>query len=480
MNLHRPALLCTIASAVLLAACGGGNGTGSDADTDVAVPLVSPMYELADITPPEPSDIDADGSNASALQAPGSSSLGGRSAALSAGGNGETATAAAAAAVTAYYTPAQIRAAYGLDKLGAAGLSNRGAYQGSGQTIAIITAFHNPNIANDLAVFSQKFGLAACSVQSISPSAAMPLPRAAAGSGCAFSVVYAGASGLMATQVPAANLSWKTESSLDVEWAHAIAPMARIILVEAASAGGADLMGAITLAGRLGASVVSMSFGSAEYAGQGAYDTVFSAPGVTYVAASGDNGRGVSWPAVSSQVLAVGGSTLTYSAGTRSETAWLGSGGGISSFNAAPAWQAALTVMATNGKVGTPTRRAVPDVAFNANPKSGQLIYVTPTTAGDTGWLVAGGTSIGTPQWAGMLAVTNALRAASGKAALGTMSASLYKSVASGTTYAATLLDVTQGSNGNCMGCGATTGYDLVTGLGTPNATGAIGLMAGF
>jgi subtilase family serine protease len=239
-------------------------------------------------------------------------------------------------------------------------------------------------------------------------------------------------------------------------------------------------VGAINLANKLGANVVSMSFGSAEYVGQGESESAFMTPGVTYVAAAGDNGHAVSWPAVMPQVLAVGGSTLSYESGARSETAWLGSGGGISSYNAAPSWQSALTAMTVNGKIGTLSRRAVPDVAFNANPKTGQLIYMTPTTADDTGWLVAGGTSIGTPQWAGIVAITNALRAENGKPSLGLVAAPLYKALSVSSTYANTMLDVTQGSNGNCLGCGATTGYDLITGLGTPNAMAVINLMAGF
>jgi subtilase family serine protease len=480
MNLPRPVLLTVIASAVLLAACGGGGVDSGDAGNEVSAPAASPLHALSDTKPAVPSDIDADGSNASANLMAGMGSMSGRSTALAAGGNGETARPTAAAAVTAYFTPAQIRAAYGLDKLDAAGLSTRGAHLGSGQTIAIVNAFHNPHIAADLAAFSDKFGLAPCTVQTIGVSDTLPLPRAAAGSGCTFSVVNAAANGTVTATVPAVEAAWKVESTLDVEWAHAIAPMARLILVQAQSASHADLMGAINLANKLGANVVSMSFGSAEYVGQGDTESAFTTPGVTYVAAAGDNGHAVSWPAVMPQVLAVGGSTLGVESGARSETAWLGSGGGISSYNAAPSWQSALTAMTVNGKIGTLSRRAVPDVAFNANPKTGQLIYMTPTTADDTGWLVAGGTSIGTPQWAGIVAITNALRAENGKPSLGLVAAPLYKALSVSSTYANTMLDVTQGSNGNCLGCGATTGYDLVTGLGTPNAMGVINLMAGF
>jgi subtilase family serine protease len=472
-------LLTAVAAAALMSACGGGG----DATTEPA-PALRPLYELAPTLPPEPSDIDADGAGSSALQAPGRSTLLGVPAAgedaeslrqriQSARGEGSATISAAAAAV--YYTPAQMRAAYGLDKLPASSSANKGAYQGSGQTIAIIGAYNYPTAATDLATFSQKFGLAPCAVTTIATTAKLPLAKPAAGSACSFSVVNATAAGTIATRAPAYNAGWATEAAMDIEWAHAIAPAARIILVQAASASGNDILGAVVLAGRLGANVVSMSLGANEFSGQGSTESAFSAAGVSYLAASGDSGRAVSWPAVSPKVLAVGGTTLAASGATRSETAWAGSGGGISAYTAVPAWQAALKVTSITGQVGLPARRVLPDVGFNANPNSGQLILVNGR------WYVAGGTSVGTPQWAGIIAIANAVRAGKGKAALGALGTPVYRAL-SGTSsaYTASLLDVKAGSNGSCKGCTAVAGYDLVTGLGTPNAVKVVELLAAY
>lgn len=472
-------LLPTAFAAALLAACGGGSDAGADTAVATAAEL-APLYELAPTLPPEPDDIDADGSNASAAREPGRSTL---RAAPVVGEDADslrqrilsTRDTISAASSAVYYTPAQMRAAYGLDKLPATTSANKGAYQGSGQTIAIVGAYNNATAATDLVAFSQKFGLAPCAVTGIATNATLPLARPAAGSACSFSVVNATAAGGFATRAPAANAGWATETAMDIEWAHAMAPMARIILVQAASASVNDMLGAVVLAGRLGANVVSMSFGAGEFGGQGSYDSAFAAAGVSYLAASGDSGRGVSWPAVSSQVLAVGGTTLAYSGSARGETAWSGSGGGISAYNAVPAWQTGLKVTATTGALGTPTRRVLPDVGFNANPNSGQLILV------NGAWYVAGGTSVGTPQWAGIVAVANAVRALNGKAALGALGTPVYRALAgNATNYTASLLDVKSGSNGSCKGCGAVAGYDLVTGLGTPNAGNTIGLLAAY
>lgn len=498
-------VLSCLAAAALLAACGGGGdapGFGEaqaepqaalaeeSGDTSSLAPTVEPSFHLANVLPPEPSDIDADGSSASALQGPGrvalSDDLGGLSTAGTSGeelrrrvlstardGGRATPLAGSTGAVT-YYTPAQIRSAYGMDKLPVATSANKGAYQGSGQTIVIVGAFHNAKAVSDLAAFNTRFGLPACSTVSIASTAALPLAKAAAGSGCTVSVVYSTTSGGMTTKVPAANSSWATETAMDLQWAHAIAPQARLILVEAASAGSSDLIGAVTLAGKLG-SVVSMSWGAGEFSAQGSLDRYFQAAGVTYLAASGDSGRGVSWPAVSPNVLAVGGTRLAANGSNRAETAWTGSGGGLSIYTAAPAWQATIKVTNSAGARVTPTKRAVPDVAFNADPNSGQYIYSS--AAG--GWVIAGGTSISTPQWAGLVAISNAVRSLSGKAALAGTSNLVYRNIgAIAGNYSSHLLDVTSGTNGSCVGCGAMSGYDQVTGLGTPWADKLVAGMA--
>jgi subtilase family serine protease len=475
---HIRPLLTSLASAALMAACGGGGGDTAAVETSFEL---SPTFQLAPALPPEPSDIDADGSGASALQAPGqvgnasAATLGGSGLGahvLSSGGNGEGGVGIhAATGSTTYYTPAQIRVAYGLDAF-----PGTAAYQGAGQTIAIVGAFHNADIARELSTFSQKYGLPACATLSVAASATLPLAKA--GSNCTITTLYATAAGAIGSKAPGASAGWKTESSLDVEWAHAMAPLARIMLVEAASASDSDIQGAITLAGRLGASVVSMSFGANEFSGQSSRDRLFQAAGVSYVASTGDKGRGVSWPAVSAQVLGVGGTTLAASGGSRGESGWSGSGGGLSAFSAAPAWQAALKVTHPDGSVTAPRSRALPDVAFNADPNSGQLLFIV-NLNGSSGWVIAGGTSVSAPQWAGLLAVANAVRAGAGKAALGNLSPAFYRAITGNANlYNQDLYDVLSGKNGTCKGCSASSNYDLVTGLGTPKAGALISQLA--
>ena len=120
------------------------------------------------------------------------------------------------------------------------------------------------------------------------------------------------------------------------------------------------------------------------------------------------------------------------------------------------------------------------DVAFNADPRSGQYVAVMAPGAGSASWLSAGGTSLATPQWAGLLAVANAQRAMAGKAALGQPHATLYAQIASAAgSYAAAFADVSSGSHGSCTLCTAKTGYDQLTGLGTPNAASLLGQLAG-
>lgn len=499
---HAHLALTSLVTAILLAGCGGGDeplastqaidpqapAMGAAADA----PTVAPTFHLANVLPPEPSDIDSDGSGASALQAPARLALNDELAGLPTAGttgeelrrrilstsrNGSNASplAGTASSIT-YYTPAQIRSAYGLDKLPLATTANKGAYQGSGQTIVIVGAYHNATVASDLAAFNTRFGLPACTTVAIAATAALPLARALPGSGCTVSVVYATSTGGLGTKAPTTNSGWATETALDVQWAHAIAPQARIILVEAASPGSTDLMGAVTLAAKLG-NVVSMSWGANEFNGQGTLEKYFQAAGVTYLAASGDNGRGVSWPAVSPNVLAVGGTRLAANGSNRAETAWSGSGGGLSAYTAAPAWQSTVKVTNAAGARVTPTQRAVPDVAFNADPNSGQYVY----SSASGGWVIAGGTSIGTPQWAGLVSIANAVRALAGKAALAGASNLVYRNIgAVAASYGSTLLDVTSGTNGSCVGCIAMSGYDQVTGLGTPWSDKVVAQMASW
>jgi subtilase family serine protease len=331
------------------------------------------------------------------------------------------------------FSPQQIRQAYGFNQI----YFNNGAIQGngSGQTIAIVDAYNDPTITSDLQTFDSAYGLAA------PPS---------------FNVVNQNGG----SSLPAANQGWGVEESLDVEWAHAMAPGAKIILVEANSASYSDLMAAVNYArNQPSVSVVSMSWGSGEFSAESFYDGYFTTPaghqGVTFIASSGDNGT-VEYPATSPNVLTVGGTQLiTDSAGDYfGETAWSGSGGGISPYETQPSYQRGVVTQ-------TSAYRAVPDVAYNASSASAFAIY---DTDGYGGWLEAYGTSAGAPQWAALVAIADQGRGLTGKGSLDGGSQTLP------TLYQlpqSDFHDITSGSNGSYS---AGPGYDLVTGRGSPIA----------
>ncbi|MGZ2743980.1 S53 family peptidase [Burkholderia stagnalis] len=338
----------------------------------------------------------------------------------------------ASTAAVSGLTPAHTRHAYGFDAI---------ANQGDGMVVAIVDAYDDPKIEADLGVFSNAFSLPACTTLN----------------GC-FTKVYA--RGVR----PKTDPGWSLEMSLDVEWVHAIAPKARIILVEAASASFNDLLAAVDVAVKRGASVVSMSFGGNEFSGETSYDSHFSVPGVTFVASSGDSGTGTEYPAASPSVVAVGGTTLSTDAYGNyvGEAAWSGSGGGVSTVEAEPAGQTAWPVPVAG-------KRGVPDVSYDANPSSGFAVYDSVTYQGQAGWFQVGGTSAGAPQWAALVAIANSLRTAAGKSRLSGAYDALY--AVGKTAYGSDYHDVTTGTNGNCGSvCSAAGGYDYVTGLGSPLA----------
>lgn len=336
------------------------------------------------------------------------------------------------------FTPVQIRHAYGFDQI-----SN----QGAGQIIGIVDAYDDPNIASDLTVFDQKFGLAACTTAN----------------GC-FRKVYSNG------RPPAGNINWSVEIALDVEWAHAIAPQATILLVEAPTNSLSDLMSAVRVAIANGASVVSMSWTSGEFSGETSLDTNFVSNGVTFLAASGDNGSGAAYPASSPDVVGVGGTSLSLNTnGTyKSETVWAGSGGGISAYEHEPLFQAQFGIADDSRGY-----RGAPDVSYDANPGTGFAEYDSYGFGAAYGWFQVGGTSAGTPQWAALIAIANSMRTAARKAHLSSTNTSLYSIAKSHS--AANLHAVTSGNNGTCGSlCGALTGYDYMTGLGTPQANAII------
>jgi subtilase family serine protease len=326
--------------------------------------------------------------------------------------------------------PDQIRRAYGFDQV-----SN----QGAGQVIGIVDAYNHPRIENDLAVFSDAFGLPACT----------------ANNGC-FQKIYA------TDKHPGTDTLWALEISLDVEWAHAIAPQARILLVEAPSAKLADMVQAVDVAVQNGATVISMSWGTYEFANEASYDNHFVAANVAFVAASGDFGNPGFYPAASPFVTGVGGTTLSVDAAGNylGETAWSGSGGGLSTVEIEPAYQAQFNASG---------RRGIPDVSYNADPSTGFAVYTSVPYQGFGGWIQVAGTSAGAPQWSALLAIANSMRMAANKAPL-TSNDSFYAA-------AAGFHDITSGTNGTCGAiCAAGPGYDFVTGLGTPQVPSLINL----
>ncbi|WP_022980931.1 S53 family peptidase [Ideonella sp. B508-1] len=525
LALSSPAMRGTAAGlALCLSACGGGSDAPAPVPGELAsasltfdavvpdgAPLPSavqatPAFHVAPVVLDAPSDLDAAQPDASAGLAPHASTvpqaLAGLpsrrltpqalQAALAAGSDGATRRMQAAAATegatpsgmqplaagstVVTYTPAQIRAAYQLPALPAAGTTlsaAQAAQLGAGQTVYIVDAYHDPSVVAELAAFNSKFGLPACTTTAIAATASLPL-AAAAKTGCSFSVVYANSAGKMSTTAPAYDAGWATEITLDVQWAHATAPLARIVLIEAPDASLNSLLAAVQLANAMGPGVVSMSFGAGEGSWVGSVDGAFAGTGMSYAAATGDNGAGVEWPSVSARVLGVGGTSLAYSGAARGEAVWSGTGGGVSAYVATPSYQ--------NSSVpgmGVPVRRGVADVAFNADPATGQYVATIAPGSSTVGWVSAGGTSLATPQWAGLLAVANALRAQTGLASLTTPQTALYGGIASkSTSYAASFLDVTSGSHGSCSVCSAKAGFDLPSGLGTPQASALLSALS--
>jgi subtilase family serine protease len=324
-------------------------------------------------------------------------------------------------------TPAQFDKAYGISALVKT--------WGKGVTIAIIDACGNPNAQNDLNKYDATYNLPATTIKVVTPEG-----------------------------TPCSNPSgWGVETDLDIQMVHAIAPKAQIVLEVAKNASFKNLLLAAQDAfTNLGETVVSMSFGGGEFAGEiGANgDGILSAgtlKGVTFTASSGDSGCGTQYPAASPYVVSVGGTSLkTLANGTYvSESAWNGSGGGLSAYENRPSYQ--------NG-FNSSAKRGIPDVAMVADPATGVSAYDTDLG----GFFVVGGTSVAAPLWAGIIALSDGKRASSLKNA----DNELYSIAGNSSNYARDFHDVTTGSAGGK--CNAGTGYDLVTGLGSPAANGLV------
>ncbi len=347
-----------------------------------------------------------------------------------------------AAAVAAIHAPSagratvlsvnNVRGAYGFNTV------INGGTTGAGQTIAIVETYHDPYLANDLNLFDSYFKLPSCTLTQV---------------------------GVGGGAVPSSNTSG-SETALDVEWAHAMAPGASILVVETTGGLGAAAAYAASVPG---VSVVSESYGSGETSDEKAYDSYYTTPsghaGVTFVAFSGDSAA-VSYVATSPNVLAVGGTTLTMGANNTygSETAWNHSGGGVSKYEAEPSYQ--------SGAVGTFAGRVTPDVSYDASYDSAFQTYIEGVLS--YSW----GTSAAAPQWGALIALADEKRADNGLAPLATQQAldmlyALYNSP----DYSLAFNDVTTGTT--TAGLSAATGFDPVTGLGTPKAAFLVDYLGG-
>ena len=303
---------------------------------------------------------------------------------------------------------------------------------GGTKAIAIVDAFDYPTAMSDLQVFTSQFGL--------------PAPTSAN-----FKVVYASGT------KPSADTGWGLEAALDIQWAHAMAPNAKIFLVEAASNSYGDLLKAVQVASNLvatnGGGEVSMSWGGSEFGSQKLYDSYFTKAGVVYFAAAGDD-PGVIWPSTSPNVVSAGGTSVSRD-GTgnfQSELAWSSTGGGPSRFENRPSYQNGIS-----GIVGG--KRGTPDIAAVADPNTGVWVYNTPYCGG---WCIVGGTSASTPIWAGIVN-------AAGKFSTSTQAelTTVYGNLGNAAAYT----DIVQGACGPGLGYITGAGWDFCTGVGSALGT---------
>ena len=403
---------------------------------------------------------------------PTSTAVSGKHAKHGHGGKRSTATPALSPALVAQppFTPIQLRHFYGVDAISFGGIVGSGA----GQTIALVDYNNQPNIKSDLATFDADFGLPAppsFTVEGVSVATGVPT----------------------ATAPPTSyDADDALEISLDVEYAHAFAPAANLLLIETSfneNVTDAQFMAAYIAQGvgladaTAGVSAVSMSYGVPDYSGESANDSYFTHAGITYLAAAGDDGvADTDYPSTSPNVVSVGGTQITTSdslGSYGSEVAWNNSsdddgatGGNVSANEAKPAYQSGVTQSAT--------QRTAPDVALEASPDSGVQVY--DSSQQQPGFQQIGGTSLSTPCWAGLVADADQGRALAGLSSLGGAAQTLpalYK------LPSADFHDITSGNNtyrpfSRQAGNTAAVGYDLVSGLGTPVASLLVPALAGL
>ena len=367
------------------------------------------------------------------------------------------------------YDPTQIRNAYNVPS----------DVTGAGQTIIIVDAYGDPTIRADLEAFDATFGLP--------DPPSLTVIRGSA-------TQHAG---------PHDASGWALETALDVEWAHAIAPDAAIVLAEAPSSSGNAINSLERrVVSRYPGAIVSQSFGipeasiianNAQVKQAHRNYQAFAAQGTTVLASAGDFGasngvsvNNASFPSSDPYVVSVGGtqgspyplglcpSNTSDACSYGGETTWnepdfySATGGGPSVLFGAPSYQNGVTGQAT---------RATPDVSYNAAINGGVLVIQGPYI------YLVGGTSAGSPQWAGIFALANQARANAGKGPVGFVNPRLYSIYANSSSYGTDFHDITTGDNtldqAPVAGFAAGSGYDMATGLGTPDVANLITSLVG-
>jgi hypothetical protein len=329
------------------------------------------------------------------------------------------------------YDPAALRSYLGLTGTGA------------GQTVAVVDAPGDSHIAADVDQFSAQFGLD-------------QVCAGTATSGC-FQFTVSAPDGTGPDDA-----GWGLETAMDVEWIHAVAPKAAVVLVEGHDGTSSSLFRAVDAAAALHPDAIGMSWGlPGEFTDETYYDQHCELADSVCSVSTGDSGHPGSYPAYNPYVLSVGGTTLKLAGdGTvTGETSWSESGGGRSYVEPTPAYQQGVV---TGG-------RGTPDVSFDADPATGVAVYDSVGPNGQSGWFQVGGTSLGAPSWAAILASADQLRAAAGRPRLASADGSAQRAVYAATSH---LGDITAGpANGFCPAmCAPSPGYDFVTGVGSPRA----------
>lgn len=324
-----------------------------------------------------------------------------------------------------YYTPSQILTAYGINEI----VPSSNKPRGYGIKIAIISCYHYSNIQSDLNKYCSKYSLQPLTLNIINQAGNI------------------------------SNNNWAIETCLNTQIINTVSPGATVYVIESKSNTFNDIKTSITTAVNLGVNIISMSFGTMEFSTQSSLESLFMNSNITFLASSGDNDI-VSYPATSSNVLAIGGTKLLLTNGNtrQSETLWGDAGAGTSSYTPKPSYQSG---------VNSGTKRNIPDLALIADTTTGFSVYCSIIG----GYIGVGGTSLSCPLMAGYVAILNQCRKSDHKSLLNSISTStyciqkiLYQNIYTNDSLKQCLYDVTSGTDTDYT---AGPGYDIASGLGS-------------